>query len=104
MKNSPRKLISKLLRLNLRDSIAQFLRTAPLSEMIETQVGNHIYSGKGKLKVGGSLANVTMRIRIVDGITTLYLNSPSVGIEIECPFEPKTACVAVKTAVKAVLN
>jgi hypothetical protein len=83
-----RKAKSKLLRLEIRDDIASFLRESPLYDMVETQVGNHIYSGSGKLKVGNTFAPVTLRIRVVNDDTMLYLSAPSVHISIACSFGP----------------
>jgi hypothetical protein len=98
------KLRSKLERLRIRDDIADFLRKAPLRDMVEDQVGNHVYSGKGKIRIGNSYVPVIVRVRMAGGEFIMILKAPSIGVTVKCPFEPKEAARAVSEAVQNNLN
>lgn len=107
MKEGPsrkKKLLSKLERLRIRDDIARFLRESPLKEVEESQVGNHVYSGSGRVRIGTSYAAFTVRIRMVGGSTMMYFRAPSAGISVACTFEPRGAAAAVRKAVRDSVN
>jgi len=98
------KLRSKLERLRIRDDIADFLRRAPLIEMVENQVGNHIYSGRGKIRIGNSYTPVVVRVRMVREEVIVVLLAPEAGVNIRCPFEPKEAAKMVSKVMEDSLN
>jgi len=88
----------------MRDDIADFLKRIPLKDMKESQVGNYIYSGKGKLYVGTVYRPVTIYIRLSKGETVMSLSAPTAGILVKCPFEPGPASKTIREAIKKSLN
>lgn len=98
----PTKLISKYHRLRMSDDIRGLLKQLPVRRMQESQVGNHVYQGAGEIKVGTSYIPVSLRIRIVRGRPTVFLNADRAGIAVTCPFEG--ADKAVKEAIRKSLS
>lgn len=98
------KLRSKLERLKIRDNIAIFLRKMPLKDFEENQVGNHIYSGKGKLRVGSRYTPVVIRIRMIEEEIRVIVLSLTAGIRISCPFEPIRAAEFIRQEIKKGFN
>lgn len=98
------KIRSKLMRLKIRDDIADFLRKAPLIDMEENQVGNHIYSGTGIIRLGNRHAEAIIRVRMVGNKTVLYFKVPRAGIHIRCPFKPREAAELIRREITKNLN
>ena len=98
------KLKSKLERLKIRDDIAEFLKKLPLKDMKESQIGNHVYSAAGKIRVGTSYKPTVMRIRIVDEEIIVFISIPSDNVLIRCPFEPGESAKTVLESLKKALN
>lgn len=101
---SREKLRSKLERLKIRDSIADFLKGLPLKDIEESQVGNHIYSAVGKIRVGAFYKPVAVKIRIVDDDIIVLISIPSDSVLIRCPFEPGESARTVLESLKKILN
>ena len=51
------KAILKLIRIQMTDEIKSLLQSLPICDFEESQVGNHIYYGKGKIRLGTKLAD-----------------------------------------------
>jgi len=98
------KLKSKLERLKIRDDIESFLKKLPLKDMEESQIGDYIYSGKGKMYVGSRSIPVKIRIKIMDGGIVVTVSSPLAGILVKCPFEPVEAAKSVRQEIKKSFN
>lgn len=101
---SKAKLKSKLERLKIRDDIAEFLKKLPIKDMKESQIGNHIYSGAGKIRVGAFYKPTTLRIRIVDDDIIVLISIPSDNVLIKCPFEPGESARTVLEALRKIMN
>ncbi len=98
------KAISKLLRLKMSGELGDMIRKLPLQDMVETQVGDHIYSGNGRMNVGSSSIPVTIRVREVLGSPRFFLEAPKVGMSVECPFEIDRVIADVWTAIQKTSN
>lgn len=61
--NKRRKAVSKFFRLKLADDIRKLVEGLPLSGLVETQIGNHVYVANGELNTGFCKHPVVLRIR-----------------------------------------
>lgn len=102
--NNAKKVISKYYRLKMTDRLQTVIRDLPIRGMRENQVGNHVYSGIGEMKVGAGYFPVTVHVRIVHGTPRVYISAPGAGIEVSCPFDKNGTGEAVKEAIRKSLN
>lgn len=99
-----RKLVSKFHRIALSEHLRSVLLSLPIQDLEESQVGNYIYSGNGKLTFGNTSTPATIRVKMVDGETSLHIRAPSVGINIACALSIDAAKQAVHRAMVRSLN
>lgn len=69
------KVRSKLIRLEMSAEIRTLLESLPIVDFVETQLGNHIYMGKGKVKIGSQTVNSYIRIWTQDNDIMVYLKA-----------------------------
>ena len=78
------KMISKLYRLKLADELREFIETLPVSDLIETQTGNFVYSGIGTVSTGVNKFPICLRIRKQK--SEMLMRVDSRFIKFEVPF------------------
>lgn len=103
-----KKVISKCLRLRLTSELKETIRSLPISDFQETQVGNHIYMGNGKVRIGTRKYPAEVRVWLHDGQILARLKSKKAGLEVVAPFETaaerKTFSYTVATEIARCMN
>lgn len=99
-----KKLVSKFHRIALSERLRSVLLSLPVQDLVESQVGNYIYSGNGKLTIGNTSIPAVIRVKMVDGETSLHIRAPSAGINIACALSIDAANQAVQRAIVRSLN
>lgn len=102
------KLVSKLFRQRLAKDLKACLEALPLEGLRESQVGNHVYMGRGKVRVGASAYPVQVRVWIRDGLLTARVQTEDQRLRVEGPFatleERQTFPRAVQDGLRMLLN
>lgn len=103
-----RKLVSKYYRLKMSDALRQMVFGIPVSDLVETQVGDHIYLGQGVVKTGVLGHPAAVRVWVgEDGIRARVKSDPA-GLLVDMPFgtenEQRQFMDSVREAVKKLLN
>jgi len=88
----------------MSDEIRAILKELPLQGFEESQIGNHIYAGRGEMKVGGQYLPTCVRIRLVHGTPRVYVRIPRAGIFIACPLDVEKAGGMINRAIRQSLN
>ncbi len=98
------RVVSKFYRIKWTDQLKEMIQSAPITDLEENQVGNHVYSGKGYLQIGSQRHKVTIRVRISKGDVRFYLECPKANISIDEPFDPKTNGSSIRDKIRKMLN
>ena len=103
--NMPRKVpkvVSKLCRLRLTDEIGRVIRQLPVRGLEETQVGNHVYMGTGKIRIGSLDYDAKVRIWIDDGRMMAAVKALGAGLNVSAAMTELPE--AVQVAARRCLN
>ncbi len=99
-----RKIISKFYRIRISNDLHEMINDLPVRNFRENQIGNHVYSGVGEMRVGSSYFPATIRVRLVEGIPIVFVRVPHAGISTDCPLKSKTTGQIVKQAILNTFN
>lgn len=99
-----RKVISKYYRLRFTDELREVVEALPVHGLQEDQVGNHVYSARGSLDVGGRIYHATVRVRLAEEGPMVYVSAPGAGVSVVCPFEASAVKKALEDAVDKARN
>lgn len=107
MNGTTPKIISKYHRLRLTDILKKLIESLPFSNLIETQVGNYVYSANGNILIGTMYYPVKILIKHKDNITAT-IKTYDKSIQVMSNFENENDCdeivKIVKTSIKKCLN
>ena len=76
------KMISKLCRLRLTNELEEMIRELPVKGLEETQVGNHVYMGRGMIRVGTQDYPVQLRVWIDGDTMRAAVRAKRAGLEV----------------------
>lgn len=93
----------------MTDELSKLLRSLPVISVVESQVGNHVYLGHGKIRTGMIEYPATIRIFLTeDGKLVASVKSDRAKIDIEQFFtteeEREQFPKVVEQAIQASLN
>jgi hypothetical protein len=80
------KIVSKYYRIKMSDEIRHFLKQLPIRNMVESQVGNHIYMGNGELQIGSEYVKMCLKIRLVQKKPVVSISTIN-GMNMTCHFQ-----------------
>jgi hypothetical protein len=105
--NRRNKIHSKYFRLELSDDLRKVIKIlvdGGIQELTETQIGNHIYSGHGKIEIDGKLTPVTVRVQMIDERPLLAITAPGKSFKVFSPLNPSEAQERLRRAKEKLLN
>lgn len=106
-KNRRDKIKSKYFRLELSDDLKKVMEVlveGGIEDLVETQVGNHIYSGQGKLEINGEMASVNVRVWMMNERPLLVITAPGKNLKVVSPLDPDEAYGRLRKAREKLLN
>jgi len=97
------RLASKLFRIKYSEEIRAFVESLPIDELTETQIGNYVYCGHGKITTGINQIPVTVRIVRQDFGMTVSIASRRETL-IAIPFSSEDDMAAARQAASGIAS
>lgn len=98
------KILSKIKRMRDSEKIKEVILSLPFAELKESQVGNFVYSGSGKMKINSRLHLVVFRVKLSRKIASVQIIVPKLGILVNCGFDKDEVVREFNEAVRKALN
>lgn len=98
------KILSKIKRMRDSETIKEIILSLPFAELEESQTGNFVYSGSGRIRINSRLYQASLHISLAKKTSMVRVIVPRAGIWMECGFDVEEVRREFNTAVKKAMN